>query len=298
MSSRMTLICLALVLLAPLRGAGAAAPSEPEKLLLDLATRQQALFVKSEKEGDNLDEANFRQATQKLVQEYDDFLKKYPKYAPAYAAYGTMLSRLDMSREAAAVLTRGDDMFMAMSKEPGASTPAFRRAWALLKNQLGNYTAEEGHPIEASAFFLTAIDLVPDEPLYHYQLGMLLAEAHDDFVKAGNQTRAEVEKSMQQAFRRAAELAPARFEFQYRYAESFYDVAEPDWDAALRCWAALEENAGSEVERDTMRLHAANVLIHQGKFDHARLMLTSVDQPVLAAQKQKLVAQLPAEPAK
>ena len=297
MPFRISAICLVLALLAPVRAA-VPPPAGPEQLLLAIATRQQALFVKADKEGGNLDEANSRQAAQQFVQDYDDFLKKYPKYAPAYAAYGTMLSRLDMGREAASVLTRGDDMFTAMTKEPGADTPAFRKAWALLKNQLGNYTAEEGHPLEALAFFLSAIDLVPDEALYHYQLGMLLAEAHDDFVKAGNQTRTEVEKSMQQAFRRAAELAPKRFEFQYRYAESFYDVAEPDWDAALKCWAVLEEGAETPVERETMRLHAANLLLKQGKPDHARLMLASVTEPVLAAQKQKLVAQLPAEAAK
>ena len=39
------------------------------------------------------------------------------------------------------------------------------------------------------------------------ELGRLLAEAHDDFVKDGGRTRAEVDKSMQEAFRRAAELA-------------------------------------------------------------------------------------------
>lgn len=278
--------------------AAAAPAGDPGLILDDLAKRQQALFAKAEKDGDNLDEANLRQAAQRLVQEYDDFIKKYPKYAPVYAAYGAMLNRIEMDREAAAVLIRGDAMFTEMAKEPAAGTPAFRRSWALLKKQLGNHAAEEGHPVEASGFFLAAIDLVPEEPLYHYELGRLLAEARDDFVKDGGRTRAEVDKSMQEAFRRAAELAPARFEFQYRYAESFYDVETPDWDAALRLWAALEEKAESEVERDTMRIHAANVLIKQRKFDHARLMLASVERPELAAQKQKLVAQLPAAAAK
>jgi tetratricopeptide (TPR) repeat protein len=298
MPPRLALVCLLLgwcALSAPLRAAAAA---DPGALLDALAGRQQALFVQAEKDGDNLDEANFRQAAQKLVQDFDDFIKKFPKYAPVYAAYGTMLFRLDQGREAAAVLTRGDTMFAAMAKEPGVDGPVFRRSWALLKKQLGNYSAEEGHPVEASGFFLAAIELVPEEPLYHYELGRLLAEARDDFVKEAGRTRAEVDRSMQEAFRRAAELAPARFEFQYRYAESFYDVENPDWDAALKLWAALEENAGSEIERDTLRLHAANVLIRQGKFDHARLLLAGIDQPLLAAQKQKLVAQLPAVPAK
>jgi hypothetical protein len=43
-----------------------------------------------------------------------------------------------------------------------------------------------------------------------------------------------------------------------------------------------------------MRLHAANILIKQGRTDHARLALAMVTAPELQAQKQKLVAQLPA----
>ena len=46
-----------------------------------------------------------------------------------------------------------------------------------------------------------------------------------------------------------------------------------------------------------MRLHAANVLIKQGKPDHARTLMATVDDPALQGQKQKLVAQL-AETAK
>jgi hypothetical protein len=303
MTVRLSALCLVLVCLLPVPGraaapATAAAAGDPGAVLDDLAKRQQALFAKAEKEGENLDEANFRQAAQKLVEDYDDFIKKYPKYAPVYAAYGTMLLRLDMNRQAAAVLIRGDAKFTDMEKEPGVDGPAFRRNWALLKKELGNYSAEEGHPVEAAGFFLAAIDLVPTEPLYHYELGRLLAEARDDFVKEGDRTRAEVDQSMQDAYRRAAELAPERFEFQYDYAASFYGVENPDWDAALRLWAVLEEKADSDLERDTMRLHAANVLIRQKKYDHARLMLASVEQPGLDAQKQKLVAQLPADPAK
>ncbi len=57
---------------------------------------------------------------------------------------------------------------------------------------------------------------------------------------------------------------------------------------------ALEEKAATPVERETMRLHAANVLIKQGKTDHARVVLSTVSEPSLLEQKQKLVAQLPA----
>jgi len=102
---------------------------------------------------------------------------------------------------------------------------------------------------------------------------------------------------MHHAFQRAAELAPDRFEFAYRYAESFSDMENPDWDAAIKAWAALEDKAPTAVERQVMRLQAANILVKSGRPDHARALLETVDEPSLQAQKQKLVAQL-AETAK
>ncbi|MSU69765.1 MAG: hypothetical protein EXS39_03100 [Opitutaceae bacterium] len=199
-----------------------------------------------------------------------------------------------MRRQAAAILLKGNEKFGRAAQAGGATTPAFARTWALVKNQLGNYLAEEGKPLEAVSYFLSAIELTPGEPLYHYQLGTLLHEARDDFIKSGDWTRAALDKAMHQAFRRAAELAPDRLEFSYRYAESFYDLEAPDWEAALQAWGALEEKAASDLERQTMRLHAAHILIQQGKFDHARLLLAVVTAEPLQQQKQKLVAKLPA----
>src|SRR5436305_4835052 len=97
---------------------------------------------------------------------------------------------------------------------------------------------------------------------------------------------------MLNAFKRAAELAPDRFEFAYRYGEAFYDLEKPDWDAALKVWSALEDKAPTAIERQTMRLHAANILLKQGRPDHAKTLLATVGEPSLQGQKQKLVAQL------
>src|SRR3954463_8819877 len=90
------------------------------------------------------------------------------------------------------------------------------------KNQLGNHLAEQGKPLQAAPYYIAAIKLAPDEPLYHYQLGTLLSEARDQFVKSGEWTRAALDQAMHEAFKRATELAPDRFEFAYRYAESYY----------------------------------------------------------------------------
>jgi hypothetical protein len=119
-----------------------------------------------------------------------------------------------------------------------------------------------------------------------------LAEARDDFLKAGQWTRAALDAAMQHAFQRATELAPDRFAFAYRFAESFYDLERPDWEAALKAWSTLEEKAPTPVERQTMRLHAANICLKTGRLAHARALLETVDEPALQGQKARLLPQL------
>ncbi|HVS53091.1 MAG TPA: hypothetical protein VHD62_12110 [Opitutaceae bacterium] len=263
--------------MSPVRSLAAEGETMAERSLKQIVERQKALFAEAEKQGDNLDMAAFQPQVQALTHDYELLLRENPKFAAAYAAYGYLLGKVGLRKESATILLRANQL------DPDIP---------LVKNQLGNYMAEEGKPLEAAPYFLAAIKLAPNEPLYHYQLGTLLTEARDDFLKSGEWTRAGVDEAMHNAFKRAAELAPDRFEFAYRYAESFYDLEKPDWDGALKAWAALEEKAPTAIERQTMRLHAANVLLKMGKRDHAKALLDTVDEPKLQAQKQKLVVQL------
>lgn len=248
-----------------------------ERSLRRIAERQREIFATAAKQGDKVDEASLRTQLQQLSHDYELLLRENPKYAAGYAAYGYLLGKVDMRKESLAMLMKADQLDPEM---------------ALVKNQLGNYMAEQGRPLDAAVFFRMAIKIEPNEPLYHYQLGTLLVEARDDFLKSGEFTREALDGAMQEAFRRAAELAPDRFEFAYRHAESFYDVAKPDWEAALKAWIALEEKAQTAIERQTMRLHAANILIKQGRLDHARMLVETVDEPKLKVQKDRLLPQL------
>lgn len=260
-------------------GAVRAAESETmaDRTLKNIAEKQREIFAAAEKRGDKLDQEAFRTQVQSLTHEYERLLRDNPKFAHAAAAYGGLLGKVGLRKEAAAMLLKANQL--------DSDIP-------FVKNQLGGYLAEEGKPLEAAPYFLAAIKLAPDEPIYHYQLATLLVEARDDFLRSGEWTRATLDEAMTHGFKRAAELAPERFEFGYRHAESFYDLAKPDWPAALKAWAALEEKAPTAIERQTMRLHAANVLMKQGKPDYARTLLGTVDEPALQGQKQKLVAQL------
>jgi tetratricopeptide (TPR) repeat protein len=251
-----------------------------DRTLRQLVERQKDLLADAAKKGPQFDEDNFQLQMQQICQGYELLLRDNPKYAPGFAAYGYLLGRIGQGKASVAMLLKANQL------DPEVP---------LVKNQLGNYLAEAGRPLEALPYFLSAIKLAPKEPLYHYQLGTLLHEARDDFLKSGEWTADGLTHTMHEAFRQAAELAPDRIEFTYRYAESFYDLDPPDWDGALKAWSALEARAQSDLERQTMRLHAANVLAKQGQGDRARLLLDTVTEPALQAQRQKVVAELPAK---
>jgi tetratricopeptide (TPR) repeat protein len=262
-------------LLQPLRAAESV--SMAERTLKKIVERQKEVFATAVKQGENLDEGSFRQHVQSISHDYELLLRNNPDFAAGYAAYGYLLSKVDMRKEAAAILLKANQL------DPDIP---------LVKNQIGNLLAEDGKPLQAAPYFIAAIKLEPNEPLYHYQLGTLLIEARDTFLKSGEWTRETLDTAMHHAFKRASELAPDRFEFTYRFGESFYDLAMPDWEEALKVWNALEEKAPTAIERQTMRLHAANVSLKMGKREHATALLGTVDEPKLQGQKEKLVAQL------
>lgn len=248
-----------------------------ERSLKQLIDRQQELLAEAAKPNPNFDTGNFQMQIEQVCRGYEEFLRANPKSAQGYAAYGYLLSKLDQKKQSISILLKANEL------DPDQP---------LVKNQIGNYLAEDGKPLDALPYYMAAIKLAPKEPLYHYQLGTLLYEARDDFLKSGEWKPEAINHAIHEAFRQAAELAPDRIEFTYRYAESFYDLDPPDWDSALHAWSELEEKAETPLERQTMRLHAANVLIKQGKLEHARAMLEAVTETGLAKQKEKLVAQL------
>lgn len=272
------IFALALAFALPLRAA-AEEETLPERTLKKLVAQQQELLAEAAKDHAKVSEDTFRTQMESVCSGYEVLLRDNPNMAEGFAAYGYLLSKLGQDKEAIRVLLKANEL---------------DKDQPLVKNQIGNILAEQGHPVDALTYYLAAAKLAPKEPLYHYQIGTLLHEGRDDFIKAGEWKAEALDKASHDAFKLAAELAPDRIEFTYRYGESFYDLDPPDWDGALKVWAALEEKAATPVERETMRLHAANVLIKQGKTDHARVVLSTVSEPSLQEQKQKLVAQLPA----
>ena len=272
---------------APKPDAAEAAGAIPEAAaaLREAVVRQRAALVEAKKKEDASELEDLRPRLQAVIDDYERIVTKYPGFAAAWAAYGLFLCDplVEDRKTALALLLKAN---------------ALDGELPVVKNQIGVILAEDGRVIDALNYFLAASDLAPTEPLYHFQIGLILSEGRADFLKSKAWTAATIDKTMTEAFARAVSLAPDRTDFAYRAAEAYYDLAEPRWEEAYRVWTALEERLTGRVETQAVRLHRARVLWKQGLAGDARELAATVDASELAGQKTKLLAEFAAEEAK
>lgn len=276
---RLILPLLAALLLWP--AVSIAQESLPERDLKRVVERERMLFAAQRENPMGIDRDNIQMQLQEIVQDYERTIRTSPDFVPGYIAYGLLLNRIGEQRRSAEIFLRANKLDPNM---------------AVVKNQLGNFCAEEGEFQDALEYYLAAIALKPKEALYHFQLGNLLHGYHDEFVLAGRLDSKTGRRQSAEAFARAAELAPDAMPYAYRYAESFYDSDPPDWPAALAVWEKLEARVYPGIERQTIHLHRANILINLGRFTEARKLIDGVEEPSLDDNKETLIARLPETP--
>jgi tetratricopeptide (TPR) repeat protein len=248
-----------------------------ERNLKLLVTKERAIWASLEAATNEEDASTAKPKFQEVLTGYDGLIRDNPEFVPAFVAYGLLLARIDEYKASRAIFMRANQL------DPNI---------AVVKNQLGNFLVEEAKYKEALPYYLAAIELQPNEPLYHYQLGTLLTEFMDYFIKDRLYDRETIETQMQAAFQRAAELDPDSWAYGYRYAESFYDLENPDWDAAMVEWAQLEQRTRPGIERQTVQLHQANIMLKQGRLLAVRDILEQVTEPVLASNRRALEDEL------
>jgi len=255
----------------------ASAETMAEKTLVEIVERQQDIFARAAKEGEHLDEAWLRGELESVMKSYDVFIQKNPDYALGYGAYGMLLGKVGMTKEAVIMLLKANKLDPTLSE---------------VKNQIAVHLAEDGKPVDALPWVAAAIDLDPKKALYHYHLGELLAAGRSEFVKTGQFTDAKLDQVMLEAFQHAADLEPKDFAPAYRCGKAYYDLAIPRWPEALTAWEKIEEQAQTDTQRQLVRMQRANVLLKLKRPDEAKLLLSTVTSQQLVAEKQTLLDEL------
>lgn len=247
-------------------------PGSNDDRLAAIALEDRDFFQALAKNPDTWPAAERDRRAQTLHDEYWLYIAEYPDDVNAIILYGKLLAHTGQRDAAYGAFMHAD---------------ALNGKIAVVKQQLGNYLAENGSYKAALEMFRQATALAPDEAIYHYEMGELLAIFYEGFLKDKILDQAALDQTMLTEFARAMTLAPQVRAFVWRHAEAYYDMDDPDWNAALGAWDALAAMTTSEIEQVVICLHRIRILIELRRFAEARELLA---QPVPTALEKVRVA--------
>ena len=125
--------------------------------------------------------------------------------------------------------------------------------------------------------------------MYRYELANVLALFRHQLAAAPEPEGSEaVLVRALEEYRRAAELAVGDRHLAQAYAETFYMLAKPDWNAAIAAWLAVRALSGPAT--DFANSHLARISLKQGRPQEAREYLALFKDPAFDALKEKLNA--------
>ena len=234
-----------------------------DKQLIEVLEKEEALEFAANKPEAN--EHDVHRLFQKVAQEYRGIIARNPRHLESRLLFGKLLSRYGDSEGAR------DQFLMAANIDPNV---------AVIHQQLSTYYAEEGDYTRALAYALNALEIEPDEPVYHFGLGQVLAAYRAEFIEDEVYTAKQLDSDMLNAFAQAQRLDPNSIDLAFRYGEAFYDVAAPDWETALAHWQSVIIRPGLPiVKRDATRLHQIRCLIELQRLTEAKLLINAIQTP-------------------
>ena len=226
-----------------------------------------------------LGEQELTRRAQQLLSAYESYLEDNPRDVNGLILYGKFLRRMGQPRHATGLFLEADKIDPRL---------------AVVKQNIANYLVEEGRLADALPFLLKAVELEPNEPIYHHQLGTFLFLFKEDLVNLDIASAQTNDRSMHEAFRTASKLAPDNFEYKLRYAQSFFDLSDPDWNKALEIWRELRKQDQNRftAEQEYLALGEARAMVQLGRVKEANAILQTINSPSLRATKESLIKEL------
>ena len=247
------------------------------KRLLNIAEKETKIYQKIAENPEFYSEDDLDRRINELVQSYRSYLLDQPDDVSAYILYGKLLRRVHEDEQAFLAFLKADEL------DPEI---------AVVKQQIGNHLAEEGKGKAALAFYLQAVELEPETAVYHFALGQLIYNFKAEFIKSGVFTQDATEREMLKAFRKAAKLAPNKFDYQMRLGEAYYDLKSPDWKNALIHGKQMSKQATTTLQVEILDLHRARALGKLGRSDEALILLDKIFNPALQNSKRQVLEEI------
>lgn len=247
--------------------------------LRDVISRREAFFAEAETLSEN--ERSRRAAD--IAERFDLLASRFSDAVPVLYFYAEFLRDGGEFSRAEKLLLRAESL-----------EPEFVPARFLL----GEIFAERGEPSKAFPRYEFAVRAAPENLAYHLTFGEFLADSRDALLAEKIfRSRDEFDTAMQDEFRAACAVAPSDLDVRVRYAESFYDVESPDWNAALAAWNVaanlLDERVPAERNsslRAAIALHRARANAELGRFAEAEKILDAAERvPALERSRETVL---------
>ncbi len=219
-------------------------------------------------------EEELTRKAQEIVSSYENFLLRNPNNINALLLFGKFLRKTGLHDNAVSLFLQADQL------NPNI---------AVVKQEIGNFLVETGKPEQAFPFFLMSTRLAPEEPIYHHNLG--------DFIFLFKNNLSEIDDPeklgflMHESFKEAAKLEPKNFDYQLRFAQSFFDFENSMLEEALIAWNTLLSGFGerTEKEKEYINIFRARILMEIGKKKEAILILRSIKSEEMLEEKKRLL---------
>jgi tetratricopeptide (TPR) repeat protein len=120
----------------------------------------------------------------------------------------------------------------------------------------------EGNVRKSAAFAARAVSSEPENAAYHFALANISFLFRHDLTDAAHPDSEAVLRQALNHFAEASRLAPRDAEYARAYAETFYSVSKPDWQAALAAWKRFFDLA---PQKDFALVNLARVHLKLGQ---------------------------------
>jgi tetratricopeptide (TPR) repeat protein len=244
--------------------------------LWDIQEREQAVLgaFDQQTEADMLSEPERIFQLDQILRDYERLLTQNPEYIEGYLFYGKLLRKMGRREAAQKIFLKVDGLDHQL---------------AVVKQQLGNYYAEEGNPEVAVEYFRKACELAPQEGFYFYTLGEFWVDTRQYWEGRGMSASA-IDDQILMAFSAAHQLKPTHGDFHVRLGEAYFQLSQSRWPEALEVWKKIESDMIGAREKQVACLQLARIYLKLRQFSEAKAHLEAVTSPALFEQKQFIEA--------
>jgi len=245
-----------------------------DQRLTEIFIAQQELIEASE---EGVGEEGLLVRAQDIARSYETFLADNPDHFYGWVLCGRFLRSIGADTDALAALRKADDL---------------RPNTAVVQRLIGQVLADQEIYEAALPFLLRAVDLDPDEPTYHDDLGVFLLQFGSTLEKDGVLQPGRAPELALRSFQKAFRLDSENFERAWRWAEAHSELPDPDWEATALAWQQVIPLADSPVEREATRLRLARAWLEAADPKRALSLMDPVETSALQESWDQLHRQI------